>query len=266
MDTPSRDGAFRWDPGRYDAFTDQRMRPGVDLILRIPDGDIRSIVDLGCGTGHLTAVLADRFTDATVLGIDASVDMIEAAARHHPALAWTVADIAVWEPDTRPDIVFSNAALHWLDDHEILFARLRTMVAEGGIIAVQMPDNWAAPTHRIPAEVLDTGGFSLEARNALLRDRVAEPSRYREWLQPAEVDLWRTTYHHVLTGPDPVWNWVTGSVLRPVLAILDGDDRSRFADECRARYLDAYPRRRDGTTVLPFSRVFMVARIVSSRP
>lgn len=248
-----------WDPGHYLRYVDHRSRPGVELIARIPDGRSSRIVDLGCGTGNLTAILAQRFPHASVVGIDSSPQMIDVARTEHPGIEWQVEDIARWDPPGPVDVVFSNAALHWLDGHHVLFPRIRSWLADGGTIAVQMPDNWSEPTHRIPAEILDDGTWPEPAVEALLRDRLAAPADYRRWVQPAHVDLWSTSYHQVLTGDDAVWNWVTGSVLRPVLAALDDGDTARFVAECRARYRDAYPQASDGTTVLPFRRFFMVA-------
>lgn len=167
----------------------------------------------------------ERWPDAFVVGIDSSAEMIERARRDHPELTWRVGDVTAWEPEEPIDVAYSNAALHWLDDHADLFRRLRSLLADGGVLAVQMPDNWAAPTHRIPAEVLDEGDWPDAARSALMRDRLSDPASYARWAQPAEVDLWRTTYHHQLTGEDPVWTWGTGSLLRPVLATLEGSDR-----------------------------------------
>ena len=250
-----------WDPERYLRFADHRQRPGVELLARVPEVAAGTVVDLGAGTGNLTALLAERWPDAVVTGVDASAEMSERAAADQPGLRWQVADIERWRPEQPVDVLYSNAALHWLDRHDELFPRLRRAVAPGGVLAVQMPDNWAAPTHRIPADVLDEGGYPEAAVGALLRDRLAAPVDYLDWLRPAEVDLWRTTYYQYLTGDDPVWTWVTGSVLRPVLAALDDGGRRRFGDACRRRYAAAYPPGPDGITVLPFSRLFLVARL-----
>ena len=251
----------RWDPTTYLRFADHRTRPGIELIARIPDLDARTVVDLGCGTGHLTAILADRFPGARVVGMDSSADMLARAKSEHRGIEWVCADLADWEPDAPVDLLFSNAALHWLGDHEELIPRLRGWMADGGVAAIQMPDNWREPTHRIPADILDDGTWPAAAAEALMRDRLASPADYRRWLQPATVDLWETTYFQVLTGEDPVWGWVTGSVLRPVLEALDDDERTRFADRCRSAYRDAYPAGSDGTTLLPFRRLFIVAAV-----
>jgi len=230
-------------------------------MARIPDVAPTSVVDLGCGTGNLTAWLADRWPSAEVLGIDSSPEMIDRARQDHPALVWRVGDVSTWRPDGRVDVIFSNATLHWLDDHDRLFRRLRSYLTDSGVLAVQMPDNWREPTHRIPADVLDDGDWPDGARSALMRDRLSDPQAYVRWLQPADVDVWRTTYYQQLTGNDPVWSWVTGSVLRPVLAALGDTDRERFEGICRSLYREAYPRGVDGVTTLPFSRIFVVAAV-----
>ena len=130
-----------WDPDRYLRFVDHRTRPGLDLASRIPDIDACSIVDLGSGTGHLTALLAERWPEASILGIDSSEEMVERARLDHPSLKWVVGDVGTWQPKEPVDLLFSNAALHWVDDHAALFPRLRSYLADGGVMAVQMPDN-----------------------------------------------------------------------------------------------------------------------------
>ncbi len=248
-----------WDPDRYLRFADDRARPGLELMARITMTDPSTVVDIGCGAGNLTAVLAERWPNADVSGFDASSEMISRATGDHPTIRFSVGDIATWEPDAPVDVLYSNATLHWLDEHEELFPRLMSYLAPGGVLAVQMPDNWAEPTHRVPAEILDAGSWPEGARAALLRDRLATPAEYLRWLAPGDTDLWRTTYFQRLTGADPVWTWVTGSVLRPVLAALDTDSAERFSEQCRQSYRDAYPADDSGTTVLPFSRLFMVS-------
>ncbi len=248
-----------WDPDHYLRFADHRARPGIELLARINHNDPSMVVDIGSGPGNLTALLARRWPNARVVGVDSSPAMVAAARTDHPHIEWVEADIGRWTPDRAVDVLYSNATLHWLDDHQAIFPRLRSWVAAGGTMAVQMPDNWRAPTHRVPAELLDDGSWPPAAVDALLRDRLSSPEEYRQWLQPADLDLWRTTYYQLLPGPDAVWNWVTGSVLRPVLAALDESERSRFAALCRQRYADSYPEDSRGDVLLPFSRLFMVA-------
>jgi trans-aconitate 2-methyltransferase len=248
-----------WDPDRYEQFSDHRLRPGLDLIARIPPIEPVQIVDLGCGTGTLTAVLAARFPSSSVLGLDSSPEML-ARAESFPDVEWQLADISDWRPDTPVGVVFSNATLHWLDDHPRLFERLAAAVEQDGVLAVQMPDNWREPTHTIPARILDEGDFG-SAGDVLVRDRVAEPGQYRAWIGDRfDLDVWTTTYSHMLTGTDPVLDWVRGSVLAPVLELLDDHKRERFLSACAAGYRETYPTQPDGMTMLPFRRLFIVGR------
>jgi trans-aconitate 2-methyltransferase len=186
--------------------------------------------------------------------------MLERAAGGGTGIEWVEADVSTWAPESNADLIFSNAALHWLDDHPVLFPRLAGFLTSGGVLAVQMPDNWNAPTHRIPAEILDEGGWPEDAHGALLRDRLSPPGMYATLVGTDQIDIWRTTYFQRLTGADPVWEWVIGSVLRPVLASMRTDDRARFTAECKRRYRDSYPPGADGVTTLAFSRLFLVGQ------
>lgn len=248
-----------WDPDRYEHFSDHRLRPGLDLLGRVPDIDPLSVVDLGCGTGRLTAIVAARWPTAQVIGLDSSQEMLDRAPTDTPNVSWKRGDIASWRTDQPFGLIFSNAALHWLDDHAGLFSRLARSLPSGGVLAAQMPDNWAEPTHRIPAAILDEGDYPDQARRALLRNPVARAEDYRRWLGPdVDCDIWSTTYHHELSGENPVLQWVRGSVLAPVTAALD--DPGPFLAECASRYRTAYPPQPDGTTMLAFRRLFIVAR------
>jgi trans-aconitate 2-methyltransferase len=250
-----------WNPEQYEQFADHRLRPGFDLIARIPAIEPSRVIDLGCGTGALTAVLAQRWPTAHIVGLDASPDMLKRAPADIGNVEWQIGEIASWSPNEPYDLVFSNAALHWLDHHETLFRRLAGSLAPRGVLAVQMPDNWSEPSHRIPAAVLDDGDFSETSRSALIRDRVSSPAEYRRWLGAGmTIDMWTTTYHQVLRGRDPVLEWVMGTVLRPVLETLDEACQAAFVEECARRYRAAYPPEADGATVLAFRRLFIVAR------
>jgi len=251
-----------WDPHQYLRFADHRLRPGLELMARIPDISPRSIVDLGCGTGSLTHLLADRFNDANVVGLDNSQDMLDQT--ESDSIEWRCEDIGAWHPESQMDLIYSNAALHWLVDHDQLFPRLLESLSPGGVLAVQMPNNWREPTHKIPAAILAQPDWTDEVRHILPRDRVQSPVHYQRWLAAADAtDLWETTYYQLLPSADrhPVLEWVKGSLLRPVLALLDEDPRAldRFLRACEHEYERAYPRESDGSVVLPFRRLFIVA-------
>ncbi len=252
-----------WSPHRYLAYSDERLRPAQDLLARI-DADPAEIVDLGCGTGSATRLLLARWPRARVEGVDSSAEML-AAARQAPDLAavrWRRADIAAWRPQRAPGLIFSNAALHWLDDHDALLPRLLAAVAPGGVLAVQMPRNHDAPSHTCIAEAVAAGPWAARLRPLLRPSPVAAPEAYHHRLAPlaARLDVWETTYLHVLHGRNPVAQWTRSTVLAPLAAALEEPERSAFLADYANRVLHAYPPRPDGTTLFPFRRLFIVAR------
>ncbi|HUO46802.1 MAG TPA: methyltransferase domain-containing protein [Acidimicrobiia bacterium] len=249
-----------WSPTQYSLFADHRLRPGIDLLNRIMAGEAAAVVDLGCGSGNLTKLLHLRWPHARIVGIDSSLEMLAAARTNESSIEWLHDDIAHWEPEAEFDVVFSNAALHWLPNHQELIPRLLTYLRPSGTLAIQMPDNWDQPTHTIPERVLEQGQWPEGARTAFLRQPVARPHEYRRWLESARtVDIWQTTYQQVLAGNDPVFEWMRGSVLAPVLNALSDEHQDRFAAMVKASYADVYPQQSDGTTILPFTRMFIIA-------
>lgn len=252
-----------WEPDVYLRFADHRARPGYELMARIPEGSPSRIVDLGCGTGTLTGALAQRWPSAHVVGIDSSAEMIAKASATDHNVEWEIANLTTWEPAEPLDVIYSNATLHWLDDHDQLFRRLRSYLAPEGVLAVQMPDNWQALTHQVLVDIVDNGDWPRAAKDALMRDRLSPPTHYAEWVQPASVDLWRTTYSQELEGDDPVWTWVSGAILVPVLAAMNDEERTEFERVTKAAYRAAYPQGPTGTTTVGFSRLFLVAQALS---
>ncbi len=248
-----------WNAVQYGKFTEQRMRPGLDLLGRIPTTDPEVVVDLGCGTGSLTQVLHERWPQARVVGIDASTEMLSSVP-NTPGITWHQAEIERWQPDEPVDVIYSNAALHWVDDHGRLFPRLLGYIKLSGCLAVQMPDNWDQPSHTIPERLLESPVWPDAARAAFRRHPVAAITDYRRWLGEAtSLDLWRTTYVQTLTGVDPVLEWVRGSVLGPVASAMNEAERSSFEATLAEQYRVAYPPEEDGATLFPFSRLFIVA-------
>ncbi len=250
-----------WDPRQYSRFAGQRLRPALDLIARIPVEHPRRVADLGCGTGNVTRILQQRWPDAGITGIDGSPQMLAEARRAGADIVWEQADVAAWTPAAEFDLVFSNAALHWLDDHPALFARLASKVAAGGALAVQMPRNFTAPSHTLMHELASSPPW-CDALAALLRPQpVLAPEAYYSLLAPIarSLDIWETEYLQVLEGENPVAEWTKGTWLAPLLAALAPAAGAAFEAEYRRRVARAYPRRPDGKTLFPFRRLFIVA-------
>lgn len=219
------------------------------------------VLDLGCGPGNLTAVLADRWLDARVIGVDSSGEMLDRARDDHPPLEWFEGDIAVWEPSEPVDVVYTNATLHWLDDHATLLPRLLGFLRPGGALAIQMPHPDHQPSHVAILDVVEDGLWADRLRPLLRRGAVAEAGWYRDLLAPltTEVDIWETHYLHVLEGENAVAEWTKGSALRPLLAELADDEAAEFWRLYCERVAAAYPKSPDGKTLLTYRRVFIVA-------
>ena len=258
-------GGTGWDPAQYLAFADERGRPARDLLARVPSPAPDTIYDLGCGAGNVTALLAGRWPGARIVGVDSAPAMLARARETLLAAEWVEADLAHWSPPAAADLIFSNAALHWLDDHETLFPRLFAALAPGGVLAVQMPRNFAAPSHRLIVEAASAGPWRDRLAAAVRRYQgdgpVAGPAVYDRLLarEAAAMDIWETEYMHKLTGKDPVLGWLRSTALRPVLDILDPDQQGRFLADLGGRLAAAYPPDAVGSVLFPFRRLFIVA-------
>jgi trans-aconitate 2-methyltransferase len=250
-----------WSPERYLAFGDHRTRPAVDLLARVALAAPARVADLGCGPGNSTALLCARWPQAEVVGIDSSPEMLAKACASGLPARWLEADLAGWAPDAAFDLLYSNAALQWLPDHARLLPRLLGALPEGGVLAVQMPRNFEAPSHVLLRAVADEGPWGARLAAGLLRAPVAEPAWYYDLLAPqaATLDIWESEYLHVLEGKDPVLDWTRATALRPVIAALDPAEQAAFEEDYARRLRAAYPRRPDGRTLFPFRRLFIVA-------
>ena len=253
----------RWDPDHYLRYADERSRPFLDLLARVRAAAPRRVVDLGCGPATLTALLARRWPGADVVGVDSSPEMV-AAARDAPGVRVELADLRDWRPEQPVDVLVSNATLQWVPGHLDLLPRLVEALAPGGELALQVPGNLGEPSHEIRRELAAEPRFARWT-TGVATPASADPEVYLARLQDlgCEVDVWETTYLHVLHGEDPVFTWVSGTGARPTLQALPDGLREEFEAELRARLRAAYPSGPHGT-VLPFRRVFAVARRVGS--
>jgi trans-aconitate 2-methyltransferase len=253
---------MRWDPAQYARYGDERARPFLDLIARIVCDAPRRVVDLGCGPGNLTELLASRWPGAMVEGIDSSPEMIErAAGLARPGLSFRVADVAEWTMPADADVVLSNATLQWVPRHLELLRSWSTALPADGWLAFQVPGNFDSPSHSLMrAQALSSRWAPLLGEVLRHHDAVVSPSEYATLLLDAglTVEVWETTYVHLLQGPDPVLEWVRGTGLRPVLGALSAEDAAEFETTYAAALREAYPATEHGT-LFPFRRIFAVA-------
>ena len=253
-----------WDPQQYQRFSNERARPFFDLLARTPEGEVRSVADLGCGPGNLTATLVDRWPSATVWGVDSSPDMLASAARlpTHPRLYFVQADLATWRPEQPLDCIVSNAAIQWVPDHESVLAHLLNILAPNGTLAVQMPNNFDEAAHKLLAELVRQEPWASAIGHWQERYFVQNAAWYVDTLSRLgfiEVDVWETIYYHTLQGPDAVLEWMKGTALRPVFTKLASERHAAFLTEYQDKLREAYPERAYGA-LLPFRRLFFVAK------
>jgi trans-aconitate 2-methyltransferase len=257
-----------WNPNQYLKFAEERTQPCRDLAARIAVANVHRAIDLGCGPGNSTAVLRERWPDAELTGLDSSVEMIERARREWPESSrqhWIAGGISEWAASNGEefDVVFSNAALQWVEDHPAVYPRLFARVAPGGALAAQIPGNIDALPHRLMREVAATPTWRRCFPQGKVREwHHHEMEFYYDVLAPAaaRLDLWATEYLHILPDAEAIVEWYRGTGLRPFLEVLDTDaERARFI----ADYLEAlrahYPPRPAGGVLFPFRRIFLIA-------
>ncbi|MBA2717314.1 MAG: trans-aconitate 2-methyltransferase [Propionibacteriales bacterium] len=250
-----------WDPATYLEFSDERSRPFFDLTARIGAVDPAYVVDLGCGPGQLTATLAERWESARIEGVDSSQQMIDETRAHESdRVRFRLADVMTWQPAAPVDVLISNATLQWVARHRDLLPRLVDALSQDGWLAFQVPGNFDEPSHQL------LRGLAADPRFASATRDVEYPAAFDAATYLADlaelgcsVDAWETTYLHMLTGTDPVFRWISGTGARPVLQALTGEQREAFVVDYKAALRTAYPGQPFGT-VLPFRRVFVVAR------
>ncbi len=252
-----------WDPDTYLGYESLRARPFYDLIARVEAGSPRRIVDLGCGPGNLTIALGRRWPCAALEAIDSSPEMVAAAQSR--GLDARLADVAEWSPRPDTDVLVCNAVLHWVADHKQLMRRWAGALGRGSWIAVQMPANFAEPSHTLARALAADSQWrrALEDAAPIEGGAVKDPVEYAQLFSSAgcAVDVWQTTYIQRLTGKDPVFEWIAGTALRSVRAALTDDAWDQFRAELVPRLRMAYPRQPDGATWFPFRRLFVAARV-----
>lgn len=251
-----------WDPAQYEKFKGERARPFFDLLSALDGISPRTVVDLGCGTGELTAELAKKWPQASVVGVDNSPEMI---AKSHPfaseRLRFETAEMETWSPMAPVDLLFSNAALHWLREHERQIERLAGCIASGGTFALQAPNQFREPSHAIIQEICNAPEWMPLIGSERSDGYLAAPQWYLATLRALGFTprVWETIYYQVLEGENAALEWVKGTALRGVLAKLNAPQQERFLAQCAVKFNAAYPKE-NGGTLFPYRRMFVVAK------
>lgn len=253
-----------WDPNLYLKYANERTRPAVDLIAQIHLEPPARIIDLGCGPGNSTEQLRRRWPDAAITGVDNSSEMLAQARARHPDWQWVLGDIEGWKPEPAVDLIFSNAAFHWIASHATLFRSMINGVAPGGALAAQMPNNFHSPAHKVMEEVALSGDPRWAKTLPGVRGTftVQPAAFYYDVLRKnsSRVDIWETEYQHIMDGPKAIFDWMTGTGMRPYLDHLpDPEQRQLFEQLCLEGFQEAYRPNDQGKVLFPFRRMFIVA-------
>lgn len=246
-----------WNPSLYLKFADERTRPASELTARIAQQPVKVAVDLGCGPGNSTALLRAAWPEARIIGVDNSDAMLAQAAQALPDCEFITANIEDWQPSEPADVIYANASLQWLAEHQTLFPRLVRQLANNGVLAVQMPDNWQEPSHTLMRQVAEELGFPDSGRQPL-----PSVQQYYDMLSNSgcEVDIWRTTYYHPLESHQAIVDWLQATGLRPYLQHLDEAEKNVFLERYLTLLQQHYPLQCNGKVLLLFPRLFIVAR------
>lgn len=263
METATTSGVLEmadWSPSTYLKFEDERTRPAHDLLARVPLDAPARVVDMGCGPGNSTELLVERYPAAAVTGLDSSPNMLAEARQRLPRVAFAEADAGSWVPDADTQLVFANAIYQWVPDHLAVFPRIVAALPGGGVLAVQMPDNMAEPSHVLMRKVAAEGPWAEKLKGAA-RQPLPPVRVYYDALRPVarHIDIWHTSYNHVLEGPAAIVEWVKSTGLRPFVDPLEPAEREAFLARYLAELTEAYPRTVDGKVLLRFPRLFIVA-------
>ena len=251
-----------WNARQYLKFEDERTRPPRDLLAQVPLQRPRLAVDLGCGPGNSTELLIERFPQSKVIGLDSSPDMLRKARERLPNIKFIEGDIATWTPEERIDLLFANAALQWVPDHQRVMRALLESLPKGGVLAAQLPDNTAEPALVAQRKVAASGPWAADPRvKAAARDALPSPETYYDVLKPVctQIDIWHSVYNHVMATPQAIVEWFKGSSLQPYLSLLDAGMREQFLAAYTDKVVGAYKPRVDGKVLLKFPRLFIVA-------
>lgn len=249
-----------WSPSTYLKFEDERTRPARDLLAQVPVARPTRIIDMGCGPGNSTELLVQRWPDAQITGLDNSPNMLAEARKRLPAATFAEADAHTWVPEPGTDLVFANAIYQWVPEHLAQLPRVLEALSPGGVLAVQMPDNMAEPSHVLMRQTAAEGPWAAQLAGAA-RLPLPPVRTYYDALRPCatRVEIWHTAYNHVLDDPAAIVEWVRATGLRPFIDPLTPEHREQFLARYLAHITEAYPRTTDGKVLLRFPRLFIVA-------
>jgi trans-aconitate 2-methyltransferase len=249
-----------WNTSLYLRFERERTQPSRDLLARITIDQPEEIVDLGCGPGNSTAILRERWPSAKIIGLDNSPAMLKQAKKTDQKTEWRCQDISSWRSSSGVDLIFANASLHWLPDHEKLLNSLIQQLQPEGTLAFQVPAIYDQPATGAIQEISSLAAWKIYAPQVL--PIVDRPPVYYGYLtgKAESIDLWETIYYHQLPNHTAILDWYRSAGLRPYLdALPNNATREEFQKQLLERFRILFPQQANGDVLLPFRRLFVVA-------
>ena len=252
----------KWDSNQYLKFNSERTQPAIDLLMKVKANNLNKIIDIGCGPGNSTAILKQYFSDADIMGVDSSVDMIENAKKTYPDDKFMLLDVQkdIDQLDNNYDLIFSNACLQWISNHEVFIPQLFELLNVNGALAVQIPMNGNAPLYKVVRNIVGNSKWNIDFRK-LESNKTLEPDQYFNILSKLTdtFDIWETTYYHRMKSHDDLINWIKGTMLRPYLNQMDVSKQMEFLSEVKEQTKEVYPIQENGEIIFHFRRFFFVA-------
>ncbi|MFC2137814.1 methyltransferase domain-containing protein [Bacteroidota bacterium] len=252
-----------WNPELYLKFGKERIQPSIDLVSRIDFKNPKNIIDIGCGPGNSTQILAERWPDARILGVDKSPAMIEKAKRDYPNQDWRIMDSGKNEINEKFDIVFSNATIQWISNHADLLKRFYNLLIDGGMIAIQLPLFFDMPLGKSIASIAEDKRWSSFTKEVTSLFTIHDCSTYYNYLTEFynSMEIWESDYIHILDSQESILEMIRSTGLRPYLDKLDNEkDRNNFEDLVLKGIIKDYPLQKDGKVLFPFKRLFFIAK------
>ena len=253
-----------WQPNLYLEFDKERTQPSVDLVTKINIENPGRIIDIGCGPGNSTNVLKARWPNAEIIGLDNSEAMVSEAKSKYPAMSWLCADASGDLTKLGSfDIVFSNAAIQWITNQEILLPKLFGMLNRGGVLAVQVPCTKFMPIHTEVEKLAANDKWRNKFAGMASTYSIHTADYYYDIIcnLNEEVDLWETHYYHIMKSHADIVRWFRGTGLRPYLDCLkDNETHTEFIKEYENALKAVYHVQPDGKILFPFTRIFFVVK------
>ena len=252
-----------WNAELYLKFGRERTQPSIDLVSRIESDNPKKIIDIGCGPGNSTQILAARWPDSGITGVDNSPAMIEKAKNDFPAQEWKLLDAATDVIEGKFDIVFSNATIQWIPNHDKILKKFRSMLIERGVLAIQIPLFWDMPVGKALIKIANESRWTNLTSGALELFTIHSASFYYDILSElfGQVEMWETDYIHILNSQHAILEMIKGAGLRPFLDRLEKEeDQKAFSDSTFEAIARDYPVQKNGKVLFPFKRLFSIVK------